>query len=179
MSTLKYGVNPWGGGALQNKIDASVRLQFSMYGVFSETKITKKGSLGEKWAEKGGSYKVYNMWVPFPCVNQPYTNLPVLSKQRHSALKRILFTTYKFYSAEKIQRVRWFYYAVWDQGSVFHIAAGSYPVQEVWVLQDSLYMCQIQIQKLLQCCQRPYQQISLVIMIQKKYSLTSLQCTVL
>ena len=59
---------------------------------------------------------------------------------------------------------------VWIQGSLFHIAAGSHSVQEAWGSQDSLYRGQIQ--KLLQCCREPYQQISLVITIQKKYSLT-------
>ena len=28
---------------------------------------------------------------------------------------------------------------VWDQGSIFHIAAGSHPVQEAWESQNSLY----------------------------------------
>ena len=37
---------------------------------------------------------------------------------------------------------------VWAQGSPFHIAAGSHPVQEAWGSQDSLYRGQIQ--KLLQ-----------------------------
>ena len=37
---------------------------------------------------------------------------------------------------------------VWVQGSPFHIAAGSHPVQEAWGSQDSLYRGQIQ--KLLQ-----------------------------
>ena len=53
------------------------------------------------------------------------------------------------------------------QGSLFHIAAGS---------QDSLYRGQIQ--KLLQCCQDPYQQIPVVITIQKKYSLIYLRRTI-
>ena len=39
---------------------------------------------------------------------------------------------------------------VWIQGSPFHIAAGSHPVQEAWGSQDNLYRGQIQ--KLLQCC---------------------------
>ena len=67
---------------------------------------------------------------------------------------------------------------VWVQGSPFHrpIAAGSHPVQEAWGSQDSLYRGQIQ--KLLQCCQKPFQQIPLVITIQKKYSLTYLRRTV-
>ena len=62
------------------------------------------------------------------------------------------------------------------QGSLCHIAAGSYPVQDAWGSQDSLYRGQIQ--KLLQCCQKPYQQILLIIMIKKKYSLTYLRRTV-
>ena len=65
---------------------------------------------------------------------------------------------------------------VWVQGSPFHIAAGSHPVQEAWGSQDSLYRGQIQ--KLLQCCQKPYQQMPLVITIQKKYSLAYLRRTV-
>ena len=55
---------------------------------------------------------------------------------------------------------------VWVQGSLCHIAAGSHPIQEAWGSQDSLYRGQIQ--KFLQCCQKPYQQILLVITIQKK-----------
>ena len=50
---------------------------------------------------------------------------------------------------------------VWVQGSPFNVAAGSHPVQEAWRSQDNLYRGQIQ--KLLQCCQKPYQQIPLVI----------------
>ena len=65
---------------------------------------------------------------------------------------------------------------VWVQGSLFHITAGSHPVQKAWGSQDSLYRGQIQ--KLLQCCQEPYQQIPLVTTIQKKYSLTYLRRTV-
>ena len=63
---------------------------------------------------------------------------------------------------------------VWVQGSPFHMVAGSHPVQEAWGSQDSLYGGQ----KLLQCCQKPYQQIPLVITIQKKYSLVDLRSTV-
>ena len=62
---------------------------------------------------------------------------------------------------------------VWVQGSPFHIAAGLHPVQEVWGSQD-----RCQIQKLLQCCREPYQQIPLIITIQQKYSLTYLRRTV-
>ena len=55
---------------------------------------------------------------------------------------------------------------VWVQGSLCHIAAASHPVQEAWGSQDSLYRGQTQ--KFLQYCQKPYQQILLVITIQKK-----------
>ena len=55
---------------------------------------------------------------------------------------------------------------VWVQGSVFQIAAGSHPVQEIWGSHDSLYRDLIQ--KLLRCCREPYQQIPFVITIQKK-----------
>ena len=65
---------------------------------------------------------------------------------------------------------------VWVQGSPFHVAAGLHHVQEVWGSQDSLYRGQLQ--KLLQCCREPYQQIPLVITIQKKYRLTYLRRTV-
>ena len=61
---------------------------------------------------------------------------------------------------------------VWVLGTIFHIADGSHPVQETWGSQDSLYRGQIQ--NLLEFCQKPYQQIPLVITIQKKYSLTYL-----
>ena len=67
----------------------------------------------------------------------------------------------------------------WVQGSPFHIAARSYPVQEAWghkIVRTG------KIQKLLQCCQNflalPYQQIPLVKTIQKKYSLTYLWRTI-
>ena len=66
---------------------------------------------------------------------------------------------------------------VWVQGSLFHIAAGPHPVHEAWGSQDSLHP-RGQMQKLRQCCQGPYKQISLVKMIQKKYSLTYLRRTV-
>ena len=62
---------------------------------------------------------------------------------------------------------------VWVQGSPFHIAAGSHPVQEAWWSQDSLYRGQIQ--NLLKLLSKPYQQIPLVITIQKMYSLTQKQ----
>ena len=65
---------------------------------------------------------------------------------------------------------------VFVQESPFHNAAGSHPVQGAWGSEDSL--CRGQIQKLLQCCQKPYQQIPLIITIQKKYSLTYIRCTV-
>ena len=51
------------------------------------------------------------------------------------------------------------------QGSKFYITARSHPVQEAWGSQDSLYRGQIQ--NMLQSCQKPYQQIPLVITIQK------------
>ena len=81
----------------------------------------------------------------------------------------------KVYSAEK-KGFDNFIMLVWVQGSPFHIAARSHPGQEAWGSQDSLYRGQIQ--KLLQCCREPYQQIPLVITIQKKYSLTYLRRTV-
>ena len=43
--------------------------------------------------------------------------------------------------------------------------AGSHPVQEAWGSQVSLYRSQIE--KLLQCCRDPYQQIPLVKTIKK------------
>ena len=76
----------------------------------------------------------------------------------------------KFTQLKRNKRFDNFIVLVWVQGSPFHIVDGSHPVQEAWGLQDSLYRGQIQ--KLLQCCQKPYQQIPLVITIQKKYSLT-------
>ena len=48
-----------------------------------------------------------------------------------------------------------FFMLVWVQGSVFQIAAGSHPEQEIWGSHDSLYRDQIQ--KLLRCCREPYQ----------------------
>ena len=79
----------------------------------------------------------------------------------------------RFIQLKRHTRFDNFIMLVWGQGSIFHIAAGSHPVQEAWGSQDSLYRGQIQ--KLLQCCQKPYQQIPLVITIQKKYSLTYLR----
>ena len=83
----------------------------------------------------------------------------------------------KFTQLKRNKRFDNFIMLVWVQGSPFHIAAGSHPVQEAWGSQDSLYRGQIQ--KLLQCCREPYQQIPLVITIQKKYSLTCPRRTVL
>ena len=83
----------------------------------------------------------------------------------------------KFTQLKRNKRFDNFIMLVWFQGSPFHIAAGSYPVQGAWGSQDSL--CRDQIQKLLQCCQKLYQQIPLVITIQKKYSLAYLRRTVL
>ena len=85
-------------------------------------------------------------------------------------------TLRKFTQLKRNKRFDYFIMLVWVQGSLLHIAAGSHPVQEVWGSQDSLYRGQIH--KLLQCCREPYQQIPLVITIQKKYSLTYLRRTV-
>ena len=75
-------------------------------------------------------------------------------------------TLRKFTQLKRNKRFDNFIMLVWVQGSPFHIAAGSHPVQEAWGSQDSLYRGQIQ--KLLQCCRESYQQIPLVITIQKK-----------
>ena len=88
-------------------------------------------------------------------------------------LKHIIFQNLqneprKFSQLKRNKRFDNFIMLVWVQGSPFYIAAGSRPVglQEAWVSQDSLYKGQIQ--KLLQCCRESYQQIPLVITIQKK-----------
>ena len=73
---------------------------------------------------------------------------------------------HKFTQLKRNKRFDNFIMLVWVQESPFHIAAGSHPVQEASGSQDSLYRGQIQ--KLLQCCQKPFQQIPLVITIQKK-----------
>ena len=54
----------------------------------------------------------------------------------------------KFTQLKRNKRFDNFIMLVWVQGSPFHIAAGSHPVQEAWESQDSLYRGQIQ--KLLQ-----------------------------
>ena len=59
-------------------------------------------------------------------------------------------TLAKFNQLKRSKRFNNFIMLVWVQGSIFHIAAGSHPVQESWGSQDSLYRGQIQ--KLLQCC---------------------------
>ena len=74
-------------------------------------------------------------------------------------------TLAKFNQLKRSKRFDNFIILVWVQGSLFHIAAGSHPVQKTWGSQDSLYRGQIQ---MLQCCQKPYQQIPLVVTIQKK-----------
>ena len=56
---------------------------------------------------------------------------------------------------------------VWVQGSPFHIAAGSHPVEEAWGSQDSLYRGQIQ--KLVNVVENhTIRYLLIVIMIQKK-----------
>ena len=67
----------------------------------------------------------------------------------------------RFTQLKRNKRFDNFIMLVWVQGSPFHIAARSHPVQEAWGSQDSLYRGQIQ--KFLQCCQKPYHQIPLVI----------------
>ena len=66
----------------------------------------------------------------------------------------------KFTQLKRNKRFDNFIMLVWVQGSPLDIAAGSHPVQEAWGSQDSLYRGQIQ--KLLQCCREPYNQIPLV-----------------
>ena len=56
----------------------------------------------------------------------------------------------KFTQLKRNKRFDNFIMLVWVQGSPFHIAAGSYPVQEAWGSQDSSKRGQIV--KLLQCC---------------------------
>ena len=85
-------------------------------------------------------------------------------------------TLRKFTQLKRNKRFDNFIWLVGVQGSPFHTATGSHPVQEAWGSQDSLYRGQIQ--NLFQCCQKPYQQIPLVITIQKKYRLTYLRRTV-
>ena len=75
-------------------------------------------------------------------------------------------TLAKFNQLKRNKRFHNFIMFLWVQGSIFHIVSGSHPVQEARGSKDSLYRGQIQ--KLLQCCQKPYQQIPLVITIQKK-----------
>ena len=58
---------------------------------------------------------------------------------------------------------------------MFNVAAVSLLYSKPGGSQKRLYRGQIQ--KLLKFCQKPYQQISLVILIQKKYSLTFLRRT--
>ena len=82
----------------------------------------------------------------------------------------------KFTQLKRNKRFVNFIMLVGVQGSLFQIAAGSHPVQEAWGSQDSLHRGQIQ--KLLNFFQKPYQQIPLIITIQKKYSLTYLRRTV-
>ena len=114
--------------------------------------------------------------VEYPPPPPDFNNALNKDRTKHGFWVRNRPDTTKVYSAEKNQRFDDFIMLVWVQGSPFHIAARSHPVQEEWGSQDSLYRGQIQ--KLLQCCQKPYQQIPLVITIQKKYSLTYLWCTV-
>ena len=73
------------------------------------------------------------------------------------------WTLAKFIQLRRNKSFDNFIMLVWVQGSLFHIAAGSHPVQEAGGSQDNLYRCQIQ--KLLQYCWEPYQQIPLVITI--------------
>ena len=61
-------------------------------------------------------------------------------------------TLAKFTQLKRNKRFDNFIMLVGVQGLLFHIAAGSHPVQEAWGSQDSLYRGQIQ--KLLQCCQK-------------------------
>ena len=75
-------------------------------------------------------------------------------------------TLTKFNQLKRNKRFDNFIKLVWVQQSLFHIAAWSHPVHEAWRSHDSLYRGQIQ--KLLQCCLEPYQQIPLVITIQKE-----------
>ena len=91
-------------------------------------------------------------------------------------IKQVGRTLRKFTQLKRNKRFDNFIMLIWVQGSPFHIAAGSHTVQEALGSQDSLYRGQIQ--KLFQCCQKQFQQISPVIPIQKKYSLTYLRRTV-
>ena len=81
-------------------------------------------------------------------------------------VSQIGWTLRNFSQLKRNKRFYNFIMLVWVQGSPFHIAAGTHPVQEAWGSQDSL--CRGQIQKLLQCCREPYQQIPDVITTQKK-----------
>ena len=100
--------------------------------------------------------------TPSACT-RPFDVAPQMVEGRCNLIGRTLA---KFTQLKRNKRFDNFIMLVGIQGSLFHIAAGSHPVQEAWGSQNSLYRGQIQ--KLLQCCQKPYQQIPLVITIQNQ-----------
>ena len=77
------------------------------------------------------------------------------------------WTLPKFTQMKRNKKFDNFIMLVWVHGSPVHIAARSHPVQEAWGGHKIVYTG-VKIKKLLQCCREPYQQIPLVIKIQKK-----------
>ena len=66
------------------------------------------------------------------------------SEDTHSGVSRLLGRTLaKFNQLKGNNTFDMFILLVWVQGSLFHIAAGSHPVQEAWGSQDNLYRGQI------------------------------------
>ena len=76
----------------------------------------------------------------------------------------------KFTQLKRFKRFDDFIMLVRSQGPIFHVAAGSHPVQEAYGSQNRSHRGQIKL--LLQFFQNPY--LSLVVISQKKYSLTYL-----
>ena len=75
----------------------------------------------------------YESFVPF---KYAYFHLNQCTISFHCRLGRKLR---KFTQLKRNKRFDNFLMLVWVQGSPFHIAAGSHPVQEAWGSQDSLY----------------------------------------
>ena len=109
------------------------------------------------------------------CTNCEMCGHHILWQERQLGLRKYTFYTVRrqlgltlarFTHLKRHTRFDDFIMLVWGQGSIFHNGAGPLLGQGTWVLQNSLYRGQFQ--KLLQCCQEPYEQVFLVLTIQKK-----------
>ena len=91
-----------------------------------------------------------SVYTPYIKLHHPFHKTDIIQFSKFASTLLIGRTLARFTQLKRNKRFDNYIMLVWVQESLYHIAAGSHPVQEAWGSQDSLYRGQIQ--KLLQCC---------------------------